>query len=114
MFRFRLANNTPAPPPAAEELKGFGLPGVGVLAPEPPLPLERPAPGNASLNRANGGADLSLTKRKLLGKTPVVGVAGRTLTEWCGERVAWRGVFDRFVDTDPFDEVELALEWVWV
>lgn len=39
----------------------------------------------------------------------VVGVAGRTLTEWCGERAG------RTLESviEPFEDVDEALEWVW-
>lgn len=40
------------------------------------------------------------------------GVTGRTLTEWCGEVPRWRVDLDMDVDTDPFELVDEALEWV--
>lgn len=46
----------------------------------------------------------------LEGKLPVVGVAGRTLTEWCGLRV---GRETLLIVIEPFDEVDDALECVW-
>ncbi len=52
------------------------------------------------------------TTRMLEGKAEVVGVAGRTLTEVCGERV----VLLRLVEVEvvkEFEEVEEALEWLW-
>jgi len=48
--------------------------------------------------------------RILEGRVLLVGVAGRTLTEWCGER-APRGVL--LTASEPVDEVEDALEWEW-
>jgi hypothetical protein len=52
----------------------------------------------------------------LLGKPgkppPAVGVAGRTLTEWCGLRVCI-GVLETDVETEFVEEVELALLWLW-
>ena len=68
--------------------------------------------GMPSLKILNGGPLRSRTRRMLLGKLAVVGVAGSTLTEWWGLRPAGRGVLDMDVDTDPFDEVELALLWL--
>ena len=59
-----------------------------------------------------GGPERSRTRRMLLGKLPVVGVAGRTLTEWCGLR-GWRGVLEMVVEMEPLEEVELALLWLW-
>jgi hypothetical protein len=50
-------------------------------------------------------------KRMLEGNDDVVGVAGRTFTEWCGERPAPRGVLD--VVTEPLEDVEEALECEW-
>lgn len=44
----------------------------------------------------------------LEGKLPVVGVAGRTLTEWCGLRVGTAGTL--LIELDPLDEVDEALE----
>lgn len=38
-----------------------------------------------------------------------VGVAGRTLTEWCGDRLLANGVLD---DMEAVEDVELALECV--
>ena len=74
-------------------------------------------PGNPSLNPLNGIPPRSLTKRILLGNPgnpPAVGVAGRTLTLWCGERAVCSGVLDcTDVDTDPLDEVDDALLWEW-
>lgn len=50
----------------------------------------------------------------LLGKDVVlVGVAGRTLTEWWGLRPVCMGVFDMLVETELVDDVDDALEWVW-
>jgi len=43
------------------------------------------------------------------GKDVVVGVAGRTLTEWWGDGPRWCGVLD--VDTEFVELVEEALEW---
>ena len=60
----------------------------------------------------NGGPERSLTRRMLLGNPLLVGVAGKTLTEWCGLR-GCRGVLEMDADTDPFEEVELALLWLW-
>ncbi|KAK5635862.1 hypothetical protein RRF57_011574 [Xylaria bambusicola] len=95
MLRFRFANSTDGPPVE----NGFGEPG-GLWA----SPVGMP-----SLKlRANGGPR---TSRILEGNDAVVGVAGRTLTEWCGDRPPARGVF--VVETDPFELVELALECVW-
>ena len=48
----------------------------------------------------------------LLGNDPLVGVAGKTLTEWCGLRVTCIGVLEIEVETEPVDDVELALLWV--
>jgi hypothetical protein len=45
----------------------------------------------------------------LEGKEEVVGVAGRTLTEWWGERVG-REALD--MEPEPFEDVEEALECV--
>lgn len=45
------------------------------------------------------------------GKLPVVGVAGRTLTEWCGLRVG-RGTLLMEMDPEPLEEVDEALEWL--
>jgi hypothetical protein len=47
------------------------------------------------------------TTRMLEGKALVVGVAGRTLTEWWGLRV---GKETLLMDPDPLEEVEEALE----
>lgn len=58
--------------------------------------------------RVNGGPR---ARRMLDGKASAVGVAGSTLTEWCGERPVPRGVF--VVDTEPLDDVEEALECEW-
>ena len=55
-----------------------------------------------------GGPERSLMRRILLGKLPPVGVAGRTLTEWCGLR-GCMGVLDTDVETEPLEDVELAL-----
>ena len=49
----------------------------------------------------------------LLGKPTVVGVAGSTLTEWCGLRLACRADFETDVETELLEEVELALLWEW-
>ncbi len=43
----------------------------------------------------------------LEGKVPVVGVAGRTLTEWWGLRV---GMETLLMDPEPLEDVEEALE----
>lgn len=122
MFFFRFANKTPGPPPPGElgkkpPPKGLGLPGGGGIE-EPDareaeecaiLPPNVPPPIGSLLKILIGGPDLSRTSRMLLGKLPLVGVAGRTLTEWCGLRVVWSGVLDTEVETEPLDEVELAL-----
>jgi hypothetical protein len=53
------------------------------------------------------------TTRMLLGKALVVGVAGRTFTEWWGLRVG-RDIL--LMDPEPLEEVEEALEcvcWWW-
>jgi hypothetical protein len=53
----------------------------------------------------------------LLGKPanePMVGVAGRTLTEWWGLRVdEGSGVLETEVETEPLEEVDEALLWEW-
>lgn len=51
------------------------------------------------------------TRRMLDGNEDDVGVLGRTLTEWCGDRPPAIGVF--VVETEPLELVELALECVW-
>ena len=51
------------------------------------------------------------TSRMLEGKAEVVGVAGNTFTEWCGDRLAPSGVLDP--ETEPFEEVEDAFECEW-
>lgn len=49
----------------------------------------------------------------LLGKDVAeVGVAGRTLMEWCGLRPVCIGVLDMLVETELVEEVDEALEWV--
>jgi hypothetical protein len=59
------------------------------------------------------------TNLKLLGKEVVVGVAGRTLTEWWGERPMALTLLPPpppapvAVDTDPLELVDEALEWEW-
>lgn len=70
---------------------------------EPLLPHDMP-----SLKEEIGGWR---TTRMLDGNALVVGVAGRTLTEWCGERVG----SETFVDMlpEPLEDVEEALECVW-
>ena len=59
-----------------------------------------------------GGPERSRTNLMLLGKLPEVGVAGRTLTEWCGLR-GCSGVLEMEVDMEPLEDVELALLWLW-
>jgi len=44
------------------------------------------------------------------GKVPVVGVAGRTLTEWWGLRVGREALL---IEPEPFEDVDDALECVW-
>lgn len=91
------------------DANGFGEPG-GFCAPaaaaeeeDEDLLLDSGIP---SLKlRASGGPR---TRRMLDGKEVLVGVAGRTLTEWCGERP---GVL--VVDTEPVELVELAFECEW-
>lgn len=100
MFRLRLANMTPLPE------NGFGLPGgCGIMA-----PLKA---GSPSLKTLRGGPLRSRTRRMLLGKVLPVGVAGKTLTEWWGLRAFCIGVLETDVETEPFDDVELALLWLW-
>lgn len=56
------------------------------------------------------------TNLKLLGKEVVVGVAGRTFTEWCGERptaLTLPPPAPVAVLTDPFELVDDALECEW-
>lgn len=123
IFFFLLANSTPCPPGEFGKNpfpKGLGLPGGGGIEELEPtdtdewaiLPPKAPGPTGSLLNMLIGGPDLSRTSRMLLGKLPLVGVAGKTLTEWWGLRVACSGVFDTEVDTDPLEEVELALLWL--
>jgi len=146
LFLFANITPPPPPPPIPpeEEKNGLGLPGVGVPLFLPPIPIPIPIPpmprfdvfnagtgvllpdpaipppaGKPSANKLSGGPVRSRTRRMLLGNPgnpPAVGVAGRTLTEWCGDRVDCIGVLDTDVDTEPLDEVELALlcEWWWV
>jgi hypothetical protein len=71
----------------------------------PPAPLPR-FPHGASLKVEMGGWR---TTRMLEGKEEVVGVAGRTLTEWCGERV---GIETLDMEPEPLEDVEEALECV--
>lgn len=69
-----------------------------------------------SLKAEKDGPDRSLTRRMLLGKEVEVGVAGRTLTEWCGLRldaIMAEGVLETLVETEPVLLVELALLWLW-
>jgi hypothetical protein len=47
------------------------------------------------------------------GNEVLVGVAGRTLTEWCGDLPVCSGVLDMLVDTEPLELVEDALLWLW-
>jgi hypothetical protein len=101
------------PPPVGEtenDEKGLGLPGGCIPIPdvEPVCSLKA---GRPSLKILMGGPARSRTRRILLGNPPVVGVAGRTLTEWCG-LLACMGVFDTDVETEPLDDVELALLWL--
>lgn len=73
---------------------------------EPKPWVEAELPQGPSLNVDMG---VWRTTRMLEGKEPVVGVAGRTLTEWWGERVG-RGTLLIEVETEPLEEVEEALE----
>lgn len=71
----------------------------------PPAPLPR-VPHGASLKVDMGGWR---TTRMLEGNEEVVGVAGRTFTEWWGERV---GMETLDMDPEPLEDVEEALECV--
>lgn len=113
-LRLRLAKKGMLRSP--NEANGLGDPGaggiMGLAASLPPLRLE-PLPGAASLYRASGGP-APRTSRMLLGKCVVlVGVAGRTFTEWWGLRPVCMGVLDMLVETELVDDVDEALEWVW-
>lgn len=61
----------------------------------------------------SGGPARSRTRRRLDGKEVDVGVAGRILTEWCGERPAPSWDLDMEVETEPLELVEEALLWLW-
>jgi hypothetical protein len=74
-----------------------------LLDPKPKLEL----PQTPSLKEDTGACR---TTRILDGKVPVVGVAGRTFTEWWGLLV---GIETLLIDPEPFEEVEEALEWLW-
>jgi hypothetical protein len=97
----------PAPPDGLGEdvfnmgpLKTFFL---RLAKTNPPVLFPR-FPHGASLKVEIGGWR---TTRMLEGKADVVGVAGRTLTEWWGERVG-RDTLD--IEPEPLEEVEEALE----
>ena len=103
-LRLRLAKRTDGP----GLLKGLGEPGGCGSREEPPPPPPLPL-GIPSLKRVRGGP-APRTRRRLLGNEDVVGVAGRTLTEWWGDRPDGCGVLDMDVDTEPLELIDEALE----
>ena len=56
-----------------------------------------------------GGGKFRAT-RTLEGKAEVVGVAGRTLTEECGDRVDFKLMAEELTELE-LEEVDEALEW---
>lgn len=46
------------------------------------------------------------------GNAVMVGVAGRSLTEVCGDREVWGNGTEEWTEFDV-DDVEDAFEWVW-
>ena len=90
-FFFRFAKDMP-------EEKGFGDPGdCDWLLGMPSL-----------YSWSGGGAGDPRTRRMLDGNEFAVGVAGSTLTEWCGEWPRPSGVLH--VETDPAELVDEAFE----
>lgn len=109
MLRFRLAKKGLLR--SLPKAKGFGERGaagsMGLSAKLLLLLLKLLDPSRWS------GTGAPRTRRMLLGKDVAdVGVAGRTLTEWCGLRPVCMGVLDRLVETELVEEVEEALEWL--
>ncbi len=94
-FFLRFANCTP---PA----NGLGEPGARLPTGMPSLYI---------CSGGGGGAGEPRTRRMLEGNACEVGVAGKTLTEWCGEFVRPSGVLD--VEMDPVELVDEAFECVW-
>ncbi len=81
------------------DAKGLGEPGA----------CGGPSDGMPSLNIFRVGG-VARTRRILDGKACDVGVAGSTLTEWCGECPRWSGVLDIEVENEAAELVDDALE----
>lgn len=75
----------------------------------------RPGDGGGTVpNAAPPSLSGARTTRMLEGKVEDVGVAGRTLTDECGDRVlcAWLEI-ETVGEVIEAEEVEDALEWEW-
>jgi len=102
------------PPPAFPDEFGDEVLSIGPLktfffrlAKTSPVPLDPKLGGHAPSLKDDIGA--WRTTRIFEGNALVVGVAGRTFTEWCGLRV---GRETLLVATEPLEEVDEAFECV--